>query len=72
MGFGTSSLLNKGQYILPVYFADYTERRSYHRTNYAQVSIGCLDFKDHYHQLKSNFIKDLPGLFLLQLLSTQT
>ena len=37
--------------------------RSRHRTNYAQVSIGCLDFQDHYHQLKINFMKNLPNLF---------
>ena len=37
--------------------------RSRHRTNYAQVSNGCLDFQDHNHQLKSNFIKNLHNLF---------
>ena len=37
--------------------------RSRHRTNYAQVSNGCLDFQDHNHQLKSNFMKNLHNLF---------
>lgn len=37
--------------------------RSRHRTNYAQVSSGCLDFQDHNHQLKSNFMKNMHNIF---------